>query len=228
MPDSFFLKILFYAPPLMLAVILHEIAHGWVAEKLGDPTARRLGRITLNPLSHIDPFMTLFLPLLLIVTKAPVIFGGAKPVPINPRNFHRPRRDMALVAIAGPIVNFILAGLSILLLFLASPFFGAYSDPAEVGFIPSILMFWLLTSALGNTMLGLFNLLPILPLDGGRIVMGLLPESLARQYARLERWGLLIVALLLMTGVVGNILGHFLEQLIRFLNFLSGSSSSII
>ena len=196
------------APPLLVAVILHEIAHGYVAERLGDPTARAAGRITLNPIVHIDLFMTILLPALLIFAGSPVIFGGAKPVPVNPGYFKDPAKGMSVVAIAGPITNFILALIS----------FGLYQAvlaiPSSDLFLGLGLAFvanWLVYSVLINVVLGVFNLLPVPPLDGGRIAVGLLPVRLAQGLARLEPFGILIVFLLLYLGVVEAVLGPVIE-----------------
>ena len=197
---SILTNVLFVAPPLLTAVICHEVAHGWVAEKLGDPTARRLGRITLNPIVHIDLWMTILFPAMLIAIGSPVIFGGAKPVPVNPLNFKNPRRGMAYVAVAGPLVNFTFVALLL-------PVF-KYLDtlgPQE-GFLMTLVGVWVVHGILINLVLGLFNLLPVPPLDGGRIAVGFLPVFLARPLARLEPYGLLIVIMLLATGTVASIL----------------------
>ena len=202
---NFLQSLLLTAPPLLLAVILHEVAHGYTAEKLGDPTARTLGRIKLNPLVHIDPFMTVILPGLLILSGSPIVFGGAKPVPVDPRFFRNPRRGMAYVAMAGPIVNFILAAIFYaLMLLLASSSSALMLLPTWASFT---LVYWVLHSIIINLVLGLFNLLPVPPLDGGRIAVGFLPLSMARQVAKLERYGLLIVIALLYFGVVDRYLG---------------------
>jgi Zn-dependent protease len=177
-------------PPFIIAIVLHEIAHGYVASKLGDPTAKALGRITFNPLKHVDPFLSVILPGILILSHSPIIFGGAKPIPVNPGYFKNPRRDMAIVAVAGPVTNFILAGMC----------FYLYSFLIEIktsSFYLNIAEIWLVYSILINVVLGLFNLIPVPPLDGGRIAVGLLPLTLARSWAKLERYGLLIVLLLL-------------------------------
>jgi len=193
-------NILFVAPPLLTAVICHEVAHGWVAEKLGDPTARRLGRITLNPIVHIDLWMTILFPAMLIAIGSPVIFGGAKPVPVNPLNFKNPRRGMAYVAIAGPLVNFTFVAL-LLPIFKYLETLGP-----QQSFFLTLAGVWVVHGILINLVLGLFNLLPVPPLDGGRIAVGFLPVFLARPLARLEPYGLLIVVLLLATGTVASIL----------------------
>lgn len=194
-------------PPLLVSAVIHEVAHGWVAERLGDPTARSMGRITLNPLKHIDPFMTVLVPSILALFGAPV-FAGAKPVPVNPLYFKDPRRGMAYVAFAGPLVNFILSGLCYALFNLYVSFHSYLHLPHIVA---SILTAWLLYGLLINLVLGLFNLLPIPPLDGGRIAVGFLPLPLAKALSRLERFGIAIVVLLLVSGGVEKILGPVLH-----------------
>lgn len=206
--EYYFLKILYFAPPLLLAVICHEVAHGWVAEKLGDPTARKMGRITLNPIVHIDLWMTILVPALLILLHSPFIFGGAKPVPVNPLNFRNPRRGMAYVAMAGPIVNFSL----VLVLWPIFKFLSQrYETSEHPGFFLTLLAIWALHSILINLVLGLFNLFPIPPLDGGRIAVGFLPISVARKIARIEPFGLMIVIFLLASGVLAKVLDPVLD-----------------
>ena len=197
MQGGFFYHILISAPPLLIAVILHEIAHGLAAKKLGDPTASDAGRLTLNPIKHIDPFWTILLPAMLILAGSPVIFGGAKPVPVDPRYFKRPRKDMMWVALAGPATNIILAVLSLLLYWGVNvavlALVGNQPVSEITAFCFTVVYQWIQTSVLINTVLALFNLIPIPPLDGGRIAVGLLPWQLARKWMRLERYGILIV-----------------------------------
>ena len=196
--------LVFIMPPLLFSAVLHEVSHGFVAEKLGDPTARSQGRITLNPLKHIDLYMTVFLPAVLALLKAPV-FAGAKPVPVNPMYFRNPRRGMAYVAMAGPLVNFALA----LLCYAGFQALNLLVPVAQLplfGFVLALFAGWLLWGILINLILGLFNLLPVPPLDGGRIAVGFLPLALAKPLARLEPFGLLIVIFLLFSGIVEKLL----------------------
>ncbi len=173
--------------PIVLAITLHEAAHGWAADRLGDDTARRMGRVTLNPIRHVDPVGTLLLPGFLLMV-APIVFGWAKPVPVQPGRLRHPKRDMGLVAAAGPALNFVLALACAWLLVI----------PALVrGDVGLWLQQNLLNAMLINLVLGTFNLFPLPPLDGGRIAVGLLPMPLARRWAALERYGLLILLALL-------------------------------
>jgi Zn-dependent protease len=174
--------------PVILAITLHEAAHGWAASKLGDPTARLMGRVTLNPLPHIDVFGTLILPAMLLVMKAPFLFGYAKPVPVNFSRLNNPRRDMALVALAGPASNLLLATLAALLFHVVE----LAPSAAEDWLVENLRNLFLL-----NLVLAVFNMLPIPPLDGGRVLVSLLPDALAWRVAKLERAGLLLVILLL-------------------------------
>ncbi len=170
--------------PVLLAITLHEAAHGFAAWRLGDDTAWRLGRISLNPIRHIDPMGTVVLPGMLLAVGAPFLFGWAKPIPVVFRNLRQPRRDMVLVAAAGPCANLFLATCSALLFHV-------------LPLLPVDVAHWvgtnLINSILINLVLAIFNMMPIPPLDGGRIAVGLLPEALARPLAQLERFGFLIV-----------------------------------
>ncbi len=171
--------------PVMLAVTLHEAAHGWAAWRLGDDTAKRLGRVTFNPLKHIDPFGTVLLPaMLLFLSGGRMMFGFAKPVPVNFGRLRRPRRDMILVAAAGPGTNLAIAFLSALLLHAISVLSGDLRMWLGYNLFNSV---WI------NVLLCIFNMLPIPPLDGGRVAVGLLPRPLAMRLARLERTGIMII-----------------------------------
>lgn len=208
-----------WALPILAAIILHEIAHGLVAYRLGDPTAARAGRLTLNPLPHIDPFGTVLLPLLLMVAHSPFLFGYARPVPVNFANLRNPKRDMVLVAAAGPVTNIILAIGSALLfkriVHLQLPADGALTNLLVAVLTPVALMAQ--SSVIINVVLAVFNLMPILPLDGGRVLAGLLPRRQAIAFSRLEPFGMLIVLMLMATNVVGQVVGPVVHVFLRVL-----------
>jgi len=192
-------KISFSIIPVLLAITLHEAAHGWVAKQLGDPTAFKLGRVTANPLRHIDPFGTIIVPVVLgFLSGGALLFGWAKPVPVVAQNLRHPRRDMVLVAAAGPLSNLAMA-LSWVVLGIIFWAVGAYN---------LVIGGWLLESwemgILINTVLMVVNLIPIPPLDGGRIVTGLLPPPAAAALARFELFGLIIVVLLMVKAYQGE------------------------
>jgi len=199
-----------WAVPVLAAVILHEVAHGYVAFRLGDDTAHRMGRLTLNPLPHIDPVGTLLIPGFLLVAGSPWIFGYARPVPVNFGRLRKPRRDMVWVALAGPATNILLAiGCAALLHRLAA---GHGVTPIEAvtavstGYpAPLLQIAWY--GMLINVVLAVFNMLPIPPLDGGRVMVGLLPVPYARRLAQVEPFGFLIVVVLLMTDSLRALLG---------------------
>jgi Zn-dependent protease len=205
------------APPVIFAITLHEAAHGYVARHFGDPTAWLAGRISLNPLRHVDPVGTLLVPALILVTSylaagRAMIFGWAKPVPVDFGRLRHPKREMLWVALAGPAVNLLMALLwtGLLKLLLMTPLM-TYSRPlAEMS----------LTGIEVNLVLMVLNLLPLPPLDGGRIAVSLLPHPLAWKFAQLERWGFPILLLLMFTGILADILGPlvgFLKDLIVIL-----------
>ncbi len=196
--------------PLLFAIVIHEVAHGWVAKQLGDPTAKMLGRLTLNPIKHIDPIGTILVPLALLVMGG-FIFGWAKPVPVTWKNLKNPKRDMALVAVAGPAANLLMA-----LFWALVAKIGMTLGP-DVAWLATPLALMGIVGVTFNLILMVLNLLPILPLDGGRIVESLLPGPLSYQFAKLEPYGFILLLVLLVSGLLGNVLGvpvQFLEQTI--------------
>lgn len=196
---NIFQKIVIYAIPILFAIIIHEVAHGWVASKLGDPTAKMLGRLTLNPIKHIDLVGTILVPAILLYLGG-FIFGWAKPVPITWQNLKSPRRDTALVAIAGPASNLIMA------LFWA--FITKWGASLQIS-SPKLAAVLVMMGGMGimiNIVLMLLNLIPIPPLDGSRVVSSFLPGRLAYQYNKIENFGFIILIALLATGILNKIL----------------------
>lgn len=192
---------------LVFSAILHEIAHGYVAERLGDPTARLLGRLTLNPVPHIDPIMTILVPLILILAQSPIIFGGAKPVPVDPFNLKEPKKDMALVSMAGPITNFLIAFIAALAFNLLEPFITS-------SFVARIFEYTVYI----NLILGVFNLVPIPPLDGSKIFAMLLPEDLAKTYLSIGTFGIAILFFIMFFSplpfsIIGNVVRSLMQLL---------------
>ena len=215
MPDlNLIQKIAVWVPPVLLGITVHEVAHGWIASKLGDKTALMLGRLTLNPLKHVDPVGTILIPGLLLLMQAGFIFGYAKPVPINWRNLRQPKRDMALVAAAGPMANLFMA-VGWALLIHAALFFGK----TGLG-----LVFMGVAGIFINTVLMVLNLLPLPPLDGGRVMTSLLPGPMAYRFSRIEPYGFMILIVLLVTGVLGKILLPFITVIMGALAMLTGLS----
>ncbi len=191
-------KIILLAPPILLALTLHEFAHGYVAYRLGDPTAKSLGRLTLNPISHLDPIGTIAFFLINI--------GWAKPVPVNGMYFRNPKKDMLWVALAGPVTNLCLAVASAIVAKILYLLYSGLPDVFFVNafFIPVLAM--LEASIWINLVLCVFNFLPIPPLDGSRILMGVLPDEMARSYASFERYGFIVILLLAFTGVLSSLI----------------------
>ena len=206
--------------PVLISISMHEAAHGYVANFLGDDTAKKLGRITLNPFKHIDRFGTIILPILLIIIKSPFIFGWAKPIPVKFNRLKNPLRDMVFVAIAGPITNIILALISASILSMMYNF-GLLSNS------------WLVRTCtnffLINIILAVFNMIPIPPLDGGRVAIGLLPKFFSYQLAKLERYGfIIIIAALFILPLIGEKIGISLEPIHWFIQYVSSFLINII
>ncbi len=202
--------------PLILAVTLHEVAHGYAALKMGDHTARLAGRLTLNPIKHLDLFGSLLLPLVLTLSGSPIVFGYAKPVPVNVRNFREYRKGTLWVSAAGVLANMILAVLSAALFQMLASTKASWTQ-SQYG-LPFEFLFQLLAySVIINCILALFNLIPIPPLDGSRIVAMLLPARLRMHFSRLERFGMIIILVLLITGPLSRLMSFFLKPVLDFL-----------
>jgi Zn-dependent protease len=202
--------------PILFGIALHEVAHGWTAKHFGDRTAELLGRLTLNPLKHIDPIGTIVVPLVLVIAQLPPL-GWAKPVPVNARNMRNPKRDMTFVAVAGPLSNLLMAFFWAFVLVGVVRAQMAASAPRE---------FLMLMAQIGiqfNIFLGIFNLFPIPPLDGGRVLRGLVPESMGRRLDAIEPYGLIIVLVLLSVGILGRLLSPVVGAVTHLLLSLVGA-----
>ena len=220
-PEYIIRQIIVSAVPILIAIILHEVSHGFIANKLGDPTAKMLGRLTLNPVAHIDLFGTILMPLLLLVTThGQFVFGYAKPVPINPNNFRNPKRDMAISAAGGPLMNIVIALVSVMALkYLVLPLAYGASEQAMVKIIKPMGMM-LNASVQINIVLAAFNLLPVPPLDGGRVLMGFLPDSQAYALSKIEPYGMIIVLVLLMTGMASVVVTPLIKLLLSLVGMV--------
>jgi len=194
-------SLIIFLPILIISAILHEIMHGFVADKLGDPTARVMGRLTLNPIPHIDPLMSIGLPALLLLIGSPILFGAAKPVPVNPIYFRDPKKDMAITALAGPLTNIVIA-------LVAAALLRIVPDTGIVGTV----LFGFVTF---NILLTILNLIPIPPLDGSKVIAAILPDSLAASFLSIERYGIFILFALLFAGGPYS-LGAFMSRLLQY------------
>ena len=210
--------------PLIIAIVFHEVAHGLVARRLGDPTAAQMGRLTLNPVRHVDPFGTIILPMLLALAHAP-IFGWAKPVPVNYQRLRNPRRDMVLVALAGPGMNLLLAVIGSLILAATVSTAGGVASPTALFIAQNSINFVLI-----NIFLAIFNLIPLPPFDGGHVVQGLLPPRAAVSFGKISRYSLFVLVLLLLVlpaispsaNIVGRIVSPIVASLAGWLFGIAG------
>ena len=203
-------KIALYALPVIFAITVHEAAHGFAARFFGDMTADREGRITLNPLKHIDPFGTILLPAITLLIGG-ILFGWAKPVPVDFSRLRNPKRDMLWVAAAGPASNFVMALFWALIMKFSVAVPSVYSQPMALMGQAGVMI---------NVVLMVLNLLPLPPLDGGRIAVSLMPNHLAYKYAKVERYGFIILIILLATGILARIMEPFIEAVIRIIQFI--------
>lgn len=207
MIEDYLQRIMLLIPPVLLALSAHECAHGWVAGRLGDPTARMLGRVTLNPIKHLDPIGTLAIFLT-------GLFGWAKPVPVNPRNFRDPTRAMMWVALAGPATNLFLAAVFAGVFKVMVAYGGAgFASSSVTG--PLFLMVWI--SVRLNVALAIFNMLPLPPLDGSKVLTHLLPTDKAISFSKLEPYGFVILMVLIMTGIVHEVMSPLIMITVKLL-----------
>jgi Zn-dependent protease len=206
---------LYIIPILLFSVIIHEIAHGWMALRLGDPTAKLMGRLTLNPIPHIDPIGSILVPLFSLLAAGQVFIAWAKPVPVNPANFVNYRRDDVMVSMVGPLSNILLA-LGCTLFFILCGLLRAWAGTAETGVVDGVLVFlcrmWYGGIVL-NIMLAVFNLIPVPPLDGSHVLASLLPDELADRYTRVGFFGIFILLFLMRVPAVSTAFGTVVELL---------------
>jgi Zn-dependent protease len=214
-------RIAIWVLPVLFAITVHEVAHGWMARRLGDPTAMMLGRLTLNPVKHIDPIGTVLLPGLLLWLGG-FVFGWAKPVPVTWQNLRSPKRDMAWVALAGPTAN-LLMGLGWALVAKVGLLLVPVSEAAG---LPLVLMG--VAGIFINTILMVLNLLPLPPLDGGRVLTGMLPGPMAARFARIEPFGLVILVVLLFSGILGKVLWPAIAVVQGVLGSAAGVSPQLL
>jgi Zn-dependent protease len=209
-------KIAVYSLPLLFAITVHEAAHGYAARRLGDRTAEMLGRLTLNPIKHIDPVGTLLVPIMLLMSGAGFIFGWAKPVPVSPRNFKNPGKDMAMVAAAGPASNLVMALFwAIIMRLVVGPLSG-------IGVLADPLFLMAQFGVIINALLAVLNMLPIPPLDGGRVAVGLLPPKASMTLAQVEPYGMWILVGLMVTGFLSPILWPGISLVVSLMTSLVG------
>lgn len=213
--DPIILKIVLGIAFLILSLGIHEAAHAYVAHLCGDDTAKNMGRLTLNPIAHIDPFMTILLPAILYYT-AGFMFGGAKPVPVNYHNLRHPLRDMSLVAIAGPLSNFLLA----IVFYLVWKVLRYQLNMSPDSLAPKVMFM----AVYYNLLLAIFNMIPVPPLDGSRIMAYVLPSGLRERYMEFERFGMLIVFALFFTGIFGKIIGSTILPVWNFIDRITGGA----
>jgi len=203
---------------LLFALSVHEAAHGWVAHKLGDPTAYHMGRITLNPIAHIDPFGTIIFPLMLIVMRAPFLFGYAKPVPVNPLNLRNPKRDNLLISAAGPLSNLavaVIAFIGIIALKFLDP--NLFVSRERFSYLILLILYNIIIL---NVILATFNLIPVPPLDGSGVLMGFLSDESAQKYDQIRPYGMIIIIILWFTGVLRVVFSIVLGIVDYFINLI--------
>lgn len=207
--------------PVLLAITVHETAHGWVARRFGDKTAQMLGRLTLNPIKHIDPVGTILVPAVMLLLPGGFVFGWAKPVPVDWRNFKRPKQDMAWVALAGPASNLLMA---LAWALTARVALGLSAD----NWIAVPLLFMGVAGIFINTILMVLNLLPLPPLDGGRVLTGLLPGRYAYHFARIEPYGFFILVLLLVSGVLSVVMWPVVKLFLQLMASVAGMKAGYL